>query len=69
LSTSGQTHCGAICTWDRALDAASGEPTLIQNIDTQGYGTRTSSIYPSGGLLIAGKYDVEPEVKRSSGQE
>jgi len=41
----------------------------MQNIDTQGYGTRTSSIDPGGGLLIAGKYDVEPEVKRSSGQE
>lgn len=37
-----------------ALDPASGEPSLIQNIDTYGFGVRTFSIDPSGQLMVAG---------------
>ena len=36
------------------IDTATGEPTLIQNIDTQGSTPRTFSIDPSGRLLVVG---------------
>ena len=36
-----------------AVDPVSGEPTLIQNIDTHGYYARTFSIDPSGRMLVA----------------
>jgi len=37
-----------------SIEPSSGEPARIQNIDTEGFGTRTFSIDPSGRLLIAG---------------
>ena len=37
-----------------AIDQKTGEPSLIQNIDTQGSTPRTFSIDPSGRLLIVG---------------
>jgi hypothetical protein len=36
-----------------AIDQASGEPTLIQNIDGRGIQLRTFAIDPSGRLLVA----------------
>jgi 6-phosphogluconolactonase (cycloisomerase 2 family) len=36
-----------------AIDAASGEPTLVQNADPQSFHIRTFSIDPSGRLLVA----------------
>ena len=36
-----------------AIDQASGEPTLIQHVDTAGYHPRTFHIDPSGRLLVA----------------
>jgi 6-phosphogluconolactonase (cycloisomerase 2 family) len=36
------------------IDPATGEPTLIQNIDTQGFTPRTFAIDPSGRLLVVG---------------
>ena len=36
-----------------AVDEASGEPTLIQNIDSGGVFTRTFAIHPSGRMLVA----------------
>jgi 6-phosphogluconolactonase (cycloisomerase 2 family) len=37
-----------------SVDPASGEPTLIQNVDTQGSTPRTFSIDPGGRILIVG---------------
>jgi 6-phosphogluconolactonase (cycloisomerase 2 family) len=37
-----------------AIDQTTGEPSLIQNIDTQGSTPRTFSVDPSGRLLIVG---------------
>jgi hypothetical protein len=36
-----------------AIDQKTGEPTLIQHIDTQGFHPRTFHIDPSGRLLVA----------------
>ena len=41
----------------RAIDPATGEPTLIQNAPTQGFHPRTFSIDPSGRLLVVGNQD------------
>jgi hypothetical protein len=35
-----------------ALDPASGEPKLVQHVDTQGFHPRTFHIDPSGRLLV-----------------
>ncbi|MCP3464070.1 MULTISPECIES: beta-propeller fold lactonase family protein [unclassified Bradyrhizobium] len=35
-----------------SIDPASGEPTLIQTIDTQTFHCRTFSIHPSGRMLV-----------------
>jgi hypothetical protein len=35
-----------------AIDAASGEPTPIQHVDTQGIHCRTFSIDPTGRLMV-----------------
>jgi hypothetical protein len=36
-----------------AIDQATGEPTLIQHVDTQGFHPRTFHIDPSGRMLVA----------------
>lgn len=36
------------------INEATGEPSLIQNIDTHGFTPRTFSLDPSGGLLVVG---------------
>jgi 6-phosphogluconolactonase len=35
------------------VDQTTGNPTLIQNIDTQAFHARTFSIHPDGGMLVA----------------
>lgn len=37
-----------------AIDATTGAPTLVQHIDTEGFGCRTFAIDPTGTLLVAG---------------
>jgi 6-phosphogluconolactonase (cycloisomerase 2 family) len=39
-----------------AVDQRTGEPTLIQNIDTQSYHCRTSSIHPNGKMFITASF-------------
>jgi 6-phosphogluconolactonase len=43
-----------------AIDQKTGEPSLIQNVDTQGSTPRTFSIDPSGRLLIVGNQTTTP---------
>ncbi len=49
-----------------ALDQATGEPTLIQHIETHGFGVRTFSIDPSGQLMVAGNL-MELDVRDGGG--
>jgi hypothetical protein len=37
-----------------AINQDTGEPTLIQNVDTRGIHTRTFALDPSGRILVAG---------------
>jgi len=39
-----------------AVDHRTGEPTLIQNIDTQSYHCRTTSIHPNGRMLVTASF-------------
>jgi 6-phosphogluconolactonase (cycloisomerase 2 family) len=48
-----------------AIDPGSGEPTLIQRVDTQGIFPRTFGIDPPGRLLVVG--NEEPEFVRDGG--
>jgi hypothetical protein len=43
-----------------AIDQETGEPTLVQNVDTRGYHPRTFAIDPSGRLLIAANMTALP---------
>ena len=48
------------------VEQTTGEPALIQNIDTQSFHPRTFSIHPSGAMLIAAS--VHPMLVRSGEQ-
>jgi hypothetical protein len=41
-----------------AIDQATGEPTLVQNIDAHGFTLRTFGLDPSGRLLVAASQDA-----------
>jgi len=50
-----------------SIDQSTGEPTLIQHIDTQGLHARTFSFDPTCNLLVAG--NVTPMIVRQGGDE
>jgi 6-phosphogluconolactonase len=43
-----------------ALDRATGEPRLIQNVDTHGFHPRTFALDPSGRMLVAANLTARP---------
>jgi 6-phosphogluconolactonase len=49
-----------------ALDAGTGAPTLIQNIDTHGFHPRTFALDPSGQMLVAA--NLSPRAAREGDQ-